>query len=602
MSSEIFNSRKEEYKDKFGAVTNGTEVCFTLNVPQDMNESYVGAVIVRDGYEDFHVCMRYECGFDGARVYKGRYIFDTVGIAHYFFKIIDGSAEKFVVPGHSGSGVLSDKVESMFQQTVYDKEYKTPDRFKGGIMYQIFPDRFFKSGRKIENTFPDRFLRSDWGGMPNFLPDEQGRVLNNDYFCGDLEGIRLKLPYLKKLGVDCIYLNPIFEAHSNHRYNTADYMKIDPLLGTEEDFKKLCDSAHENKIKIILDGVFSHTGSDSVYFNMNRRYESVGAYNSPESPYYSWYKFYDYPNGYQSWWGFTTLPETNEEDEGYYEFICGENGVVKKWLSLGADGFRLDVADELPNSMIDGIRTAVKADNSGNILIGEVWEDASNKESYGIKRRYLLGRQLDSVMNYPFKDAVLDYIRFCNKQVFEQRIMTIVENYPKCSLDVMMNSISTHDTERAITKLAGDLCENHGREWQSHHSLTIEQYELGKKRLKLAMVLQYFLPGIPCVYYGDETGMQGYKDPFNRGCFNWNNEDQDILSHAVELGRIRKSKSVLAEGNFRFIDTGNELLAFERYSGQSKKRRDSVCVVVNPTDHKAEWNNYVLEAYSYKII
>ena len=258
----------------------------------------------------------------------------------------------------------------------------------------------------MNNPFPDRTIREDWGGQPYWRPNERGEVTNSDYFGGTLRGIEEKLPYLKSLHVTCLYLNPIFEAHSNHRYNTADYTKIDPVLGTEEDFQSLCAAAGRLGIRVMLDGVFSHTGSDSVYFNRQGRYPQPGAYQSQQSPYFSWYHFISWPEKYHSWWGFETLPEVEETDNNYNKYINGRQGVVRKWLKKGASGWRLDVADELPDSFLDQLTEAAKEEKPDAVVLGEVWEDATTKESYGSRRRYLLGRQLDSVMNYPFRNAV----------------------------------------------------------------------------------------------------------------------------------------------------------------------------------------------------
>ena len=417
----------------------------------------------------------------------------------------------------------------LFQLTVYSSNFTTPDFIKGGVMYQIFPDRFCKSGKEHKNVPKDRIIRNDWGGMPYYRPDQNGHVWNNDYFGGDLEGIRSKLPYLAELGITCIYLNPIFEAHENHRYNTADYMKIDPMLGTNEDFKRLCSHAAEMGIDIILDGVLSHTGADSIYFNKFNRYDSVGAYNSQDSEYSSWYTFYEFPDKYESWWGIDTLPNVNENDEKYTNFICGDGGVIDYWLEQGAAGFRLDVADELPDEFLDNLNKCVKKHGNSKLIIGEVWEDASNKESYGVKRRYLLGSQLDSVMNYPFREAILNYVKGGSVFDFKIQVMSILENYPKPAIDVLMNFVSTHDTERAINNLGGETCVGKSKDWMSERRLTEEEYNLGKARLKCAMVLQFFLPGVPCIYYGDESGMQGYKDPFNRQCYNWGSEDKELI-------------------------------------------------------------------------
>ncbi|MFR6512398.1 MAG: glycoside hydrolase family 13 protein, partial [Eubacterium sp.] len=339
-----------------------------------------------------------------------------------------------------------------------------------GIIYQIFPDRFYSSGTEKHDVRPSRVMRR-WGDEPFWREEQMNGIWNNDYFGGDLKGIEEKLLYLANLGVTCIYLNPIFEANSNHRYDTADYEKIDPLLGTEDDLKSLCKTAREQYgFSIILDGVFSHTGCDSKYFNIYSNYDDVGAYNSKESPYYPWYKFINWPDEYHSWWGIKLLPEVIEETPEYREYICGKNGILRKWLKCGISGWRLDVADELPDVFLDDLRRAVKDENSDAVIIGEVWEDATTKLAYGERRRYLLGEQLDSVMNYPFADAVLNFVKFANADAFIDSVMSIIEKYPPQVTNVLMNHIGTHDTERAITRLAGENCEGYGRHWQHEHN------------------------------------------------------------------------------------------------------------------------------------
>ena len=326
-----------------------------------------------------------------------------------------------------------------------------------------------------------------------------------------------KLPYLKELGVTCLYFTPVFESHSNHRYDTADYSKIDPLLGSEEDLTQLCAAARKLGIRVILDGVFSHTGSDSVYFNREGRYPTQGAYNSQQSPYYPWYTFRQWPNSYDCWWNFDTLPNVNETNDSYNEYINGPQGIVRKWLKAGASGWRLDVADELPDLFLDRLHDAVKAEQPDALILGEVWEDASNKSAYGVRRRYLLGRQLDTVMNYPFRDAILGFLLGEDPARFAEAVETIVENYPPQCLNLLMNHIGTHDTERALTVLGGEPAGARGREWQAAQKLTPAQRETGVKRLKLASLIQYLLPGVPCLYYGDEAGMEGYRDPLQPG-------------------------------------------------------------------------------------
>ena len=452
------------------------------------------------------------------------------------------------------------------------------------MFYQIFPDRFYFSGKKKKNIPHGRKLRKDILGEPEWRPTEDGKVLNNDYFQGDLKGIEEKLDYIESLGTTCIYLNPIFEAQSNHRYDTSDYSKIDPLLGTEEDLKSLCEKAKERGISVILDGVFSHTGDDSIYFNKYGRYDSLGAYQSKESPYYKWYKFINHPKDYHSWWGISILPEVIEESPEFIEFIAGENGIARKWLRCGVRGWRLDVADELPDIFLDEFRKAVKAENEEALVLGEVWEDASNKFSYGQRRKYFQGQELDSVMNYPFADAIISFVKSGKVEGFTSKIMTILENYPKCVVDVLMNHIGTHDTMRAITALAGESCEYRDRQWQSTHFLSEQEYARGVKLLKMAAAIQYMLPGVPCLYYGDEAGMQGYKDPFNRFCYPWGNENEELLEFYKTLGNIRKSVPCLKEGEYATVSEMLSCLAFVRYDGKSK-----IMVIANRNEHDIDY-------------
>ncbi|MGN0494486.1 MAG: glycoside hydrolase family 13 protein, partial [Acutalibacteraceae bacterium] len=421
----------------------------------------------------------------------------------------------------------------------------------------------------------DRYICSDWSKQPEYRQTGDKCSLGNDYYGGDLKGIEEKLPYLEELGVTCIYLNPIFEAHSNHRYNTADYMKIDPTLGTEEDLVSLINEARRHGISIVLDGVFSHTGDDSRYFNLKHRYNTVGAANSPDSPYHSWYKFGNYPTGYSCWWGVPSLPETEEEDLSFSNFIAGENGVIRYWLKRGIKGWRLDVADELPDSFLDKIRSAVKAEGKDNYLLGEVWEDATNKISYGSRRRFLRGRQLDSVMNYPLSEAIITFVKGGNARDLADTVLDLLENYPPQAAKLLMNHIGTHDTARILTRLAKNG-ETGDREWQSRQTLSDEEYSHGVKLLKLAAVLQYTMPGVPSLYYGDEAGMSGFGDPFCRAGFPWGSENKELTEFYKALGQFRKKSPVFKSGEFIPVhaDTGN--IVYLR-----KKGKREVLVAVN---------------------
>ena len=428
----------------------------------------------------------------------------------------------------------------------------------------------------------DRYICEDWYAQPEFRQPKDKKRMCNDYYGGDLKGIEEKLPYLKDLGVSCIYLNPIFEAHSNHRYNTADYLKIDPLLGNEKDLENLVKSAKKQGIEIILDGVFSHTGDDSIYFNKYNRYDSVGAYNSTSSPYYSWFKFSDYPDKYSAWWGIETLPETEEDDLSFTNFITGEKGVIKYWLDKGVKGFRLDVADELPDGILDKIRMAVKRDSGENYLLGEVWEDASNKISYGSRRRFLRGRQLDSVMNYPFANAIIDFVKGGNGANLINTVMSILENYPKPAIKVLMNHIGTHDTARVLTMLGCDYIPT-TREEQSRFSLSEESKIKAIELLKLAVVLQYTLPGVPSIFYGDEAGMEGFGDPFCRAGYPWGKENTEILDFYKQMGKIRRENSAFEDGEFTPVYCDNETVCYLRTNGKNQ-----VLIAVNRSENEKE--------------
>lgn len=424
-----------------------------------------------------------------------------------------------------------------------DVTFRCPTWLSTGVMYQIFPDRFARGNDYDPPKMNKEYkLRDDWGGTPEHLPDADGVVQNNDFFGGNLAGIAERLPYLADLGVTVIYLNPIFEAYSNHRYDTADYMTIDPLLGSEEDFVNLCKSAKKVGIRILLDGVFNHTGSDSLYFNKKGRYPGLGAYQSKESPYFSWFRFLDYPDRYESWWGIDTLPSLYEDEPSYMDYILrNEDSVIRHWLRCGASGYRLDVVDELPDVFLDTLRIVVKSVDEDAAIIGEVWEDASTKISYGQKRRYLDGRQLDSVMNYPLRTGILDFLKSRSSGTeFATLIDQLKSNYPETVFYGLMNFLSTHDTPRILTVVSEG-----------------ETQEEGTQILFLALLLWAFLPGIPCIYYGDEIGMAGGKDPFNRACFQPELADRAIQVFYKRILSFRRQTEETEGFVFQSYRSGN---------------------------------------------
>ena len=569
--NQLFDSRDPFHRRPVGAVEEETRIHFKIRLPRDLRCSASYLLVQDDKSKNDMVSSMFWCGMDGDghEFWECDFAPPEAGLYWYRFELETCRGRMPLLKGEGGKGALSSG--TFWQLTVYEKGFQTPGWLCGGIFYQIFPDRFYRPDGPVNNPFPDRTIREDWGGQPYWRPNERGEVTNSDYFGGTLKGIQEKLPYLKSLHVTCLYLNPIFEAHSNHRYNTADYTKIDPVLGTEEDFKRLCAAAEKIGIRILLDGVFSHTGSDSVYFNRQGRYPGPGAYQSRQSPYYSWYHFISWPENYHSWWGFDTLPEVEETDNNYNEYINGADGVVRKWLKNGAAGWRLDVADELPDSFLDRLSEAAKEEKADGVVLGEVWEDATTKESYGSRRRYLLGRQLDSVMNYPFRDAVLGFFTGMNADEAVEGILSVLENYPPQVVRLLMNHIGTHDTERALTILAGEPSQGRGREWQSSHFLSQEQRERGVRLMKAASAMQFTLPGVPCVYYGDEAGMEGYKDPFNRGCYPWGQENQELLAWYRRLGEIREENPVFREGEFRLLKARGGVLAYVREDPEKKE-------------------------------
>ncbi len=415
-------------------------------------------------------------------------------------------------------------------------------------------------------------------GLPLYLPNENGEVLNNDFFGGTIKGVTEKLDYLESLHVTTIYFNPIFQAYSNHRYDTGDYKLIDPMLGTEDDFRELCAKAAKRGMRVVLDGVFNHTGNDSRYFNAFGRYDSLGAHQSKDSPYFSWYDFHNWPDDYGSWWGIRTLPQVNEMNPGYLDYIIeNEDSIIKRWLRLGASGWRIDVADELPDDFIKRLNSAAKSEKPDAVIIGEVWEDASNKISYSERRKYLQGGELDSVMNYPLRNAILDFLNGGTAEHFAETMECIMENYPREVFYSLMNVIGTHDTPRVLTMLGVSDEEHHlDREGKAKYSLPYERLANAKKRLRLASVIQFTMPGSPTIYYGDEAGMQGFEDPLNRRPYPWGEEDREVLAFYRKLCAIRAGSSTLANGSLRFLECSGPLLQYERKSPQSR-----IVVMVN---------------------
>ncbi len=495
---------------------------------------------------------------------------DKGGLLWYYFIIVTGGRTFYYGNNPEllgGVGELYDHQPPAFQITVYQKGAKTPDWFKHAVMYQIFPDRFYRDGNAIVEKSGAVF-HANWSDDPVYFKDPDTKeIIAYDFFGGNLRGVEKKLDYLKELGISAIYFNPVFESESNHHYDTGDYHKIDPILGTNEDFKHLIDVAKSKGIRIIIDGVFSHTGSNSKYFNRKGTYDTVGAFQSKDSPYYDWYSFKNYPTDYDSWWNFSTLPNVRETTPSYMDFIIrGKDSVLKHWMREGISGWRLDVIDELPAEFSRTFFAELKKINPDAVLIGEVWEDASNKIAYGVQRQYLCGYEMDSAMNYPLRAHIFDFILGqIDGELCMRRMESLRENYPKENFYAMMNLIASHDIMRPVTIFGeAPYYDQMPAIEQSKFRLDAQAEQLGKARLKMAALWQMTYPGVPCIYYGDELGMQGFKDPTNRRPYPWGGGDKELLATYKKFIKLRNEKVVLQTGELLPLPSKGDIVAFAR--------------------------------------
>ena len=471
--------------------------------------------------------------------------------------------------GLGGVGEIAMGEPASYQITVYDPAYETPEWLRDGTMLQIMVDRYFCWGeRDVTKLPPASYYHIHWDDTPALAinDDKYGDNVNNDYFGGNLRGVMAKLDYIQSMGVTVIYFNPIFKARSNHKYNTGDYMTVDPSFGTEADFTALCLEARKRGIRVILDGVFSHTGSDSLYFNKDGSYGPGGAYNDPDSPYAAWYRFRRWPDDYESWWGFSTLPNVHEETPSYQDFIIhSDDSVTAHWLRAGASGWRLDVADELPMDFIRKIRKRIRQVKPDAALIGEVWEDPTLKVAYGEQRTYCLGDTLDSCMNYPLRGAVLDFLRCrVNAPEFVRRLQHMQETQPLPFYYAQMNLLGSHDTPRAINVMAeiGEMSPD--RIYRHPMELSPQDFARGRRRLLAGWTLVCALPGMPCLYYGDEAGMTGMADPYCRGTYPWGREDTALREAFRKIMLLRRQSPALRAGTAKFSALGNDVALVER--------------------------------------
>ena len=556
IDAQTYDSKDLRFKTPYGAVPGGTEVTFTLRPLR--SEGYSRGVLTArlESWDNRRIEVPIVwTGLDGERdMFTGSINTDGyMGLIWYSFRLerLDGK---------------SGRESQEYQLTVYDENDKVPRWFGEGMAYQIFPDRFCRlTVPNPAGMVGGRWVHQGWEEEPEYRPDHNGEIRNRDFFGGSLAGIRTKLPYLRDLGVETIYLCPIFEGPENHRYGVGDYEKVDPMLGTREEFSALCAEAHAMGMRIMLDGVFNHTAFVSKYFNGDGSYPNAGACQGPQSPYYDWFCFQHWPSQYTSWWGIYSLPTTNKNSHAWLEYITGENGIIRSWLRAGADGWRLDVADELPDRVVAAIHDAARAEKPDAVIIGEVWEDGSNKIAYSVRRKHILGGHCDGLMNYPFRTALVDYLLGGDAEHFRNSMETLRENYPEFAWHSAMNTLGTHDTMRILT-LLGEKSEQRGqsRDWRAHARLNDHDRARGKARLALGAMVLFAFPGAPTVYYGDEAGMEGFEDPFNRRTFPWGHEDQELVRLFTALGAARKTRKTLRRGDIEYVEAAGRVLAFTR--------------------------------------
>ena len=559
----LYDSKKQIHKDPFGTLTPGQSCTLRVHIPAEVGT--VGAKCVfcnQDQSPAYTFPMELAEKRGAYEIYVCNFSLPQTGLYFYHF-VIQKKDSSFRLFKYGDDTNM--EAGSKWQLSCVPGDFTTPDWAKGAVIYQVFPDRFHKSGAcDLTGKLEPYTVHKSWDEEVGWQPTPEGVVLNNDFYGGNFKGIAEKMEYIASLGVTILYLNPISKSFSSHRYDTGDYKTPDPMLGTEEDFTAMCETAHKHGIKVILDGVYSHTGSDSLYFNKNGTFPGVGAYQSVDSPFYSWYSFHKYPDSYNCWWNFDTLPTVKKMDPAFVKYIItDEDSVVAHWLRLGADGYRLDVVDELPNEFVKLLKDRIREIRPDALLIGEVWEDASNKIAYDVRRRYFVDGVLDSCMNYPFRTAILDFLKEKDGgEAFREAVMTILENYPAQVVSCNMNMLGTHDTMRILTALVDDF--DGSRQDKAKRHLSPAQLELAKTRLLIASFLQYMLPGAPSLYYADEAGMEGYKDPFNRRTYPWGREDKLLLAHHKQLGQLRKTREVLRLGNLEFFQAGNQRIGFRR--------------------------------------
>ncbi len=577
-----------------GAFSRGDAIRLEVTLPRTLGATAVVLRLHRDGCDSTDMPMGF-VNFDpvsGIETYA--IILDTEalcgddpsGLFYYRLVFVRGLDTLFSDTPNNVDMTLVPNGGCDFRLLIHEPDFAPPAWFGEGVMYHVFVDRFCQGHGTvdIQKGRGDRpaILNEDWAnGIPEYPPYSGAELPNNTIFGGNLWGVAEKLDYLASLGVKVIYLSPIFKAYSNHKYDTGDYMTVDPGFGGEAALANLIEKAHACGMKVILDGVFNHTGDDSRYFNHYGIYDTVGAWQSEDSPFADWYTFKEFPHRYEAWWGIPIMPRLNHASNICRRYFTGADGVCAHYVKAGIDGWRLDVADELSDRFLDELRVSVKAASQDHpdgeaVIIGEVWENAADKVSYGARRRYFQGKQLDSVMNYPVRSGILAFVRDGDAETLYHTLTELYGSYPRAVSDALMNLLGTHDTERILTVLGADPTDfEQPNDWMAHAKLSPAKLAKALGRLRMAATLQFTVFGIPSVYYGDEVGMEGFHDPFCRFPFPWHEIDTparaELLGFYRALGELRKSP-VFHGGDFRILAHGGDYIAYERTDAATGER------------------------------
>jgi cyclomaltodextrinase / maltogenic alpha-amylase / neopullulanase len=569
-----FDSRSAAHKQPFGAVKAGTPIDFTLTAAPGV--SRLTLVVEKRRLEGNQEVLEYA---ELARVpmqrtaqgaherWTARHTFTDVAVHGYWFEAQVG--EKLFAfqnntdalywtreKGSGGRGAVGERPANpgpirRFRQTVYAPNFTVPDWAQDVVYYYVFPERF-RNGNPKNDPKPGRDkyrdtsveVHSNWLDKP-WKPgsgDGSDSYFNNDFFGGDLEGIISKLDYIQSLGANTLYMTPVFRAASNHKYDTADYRNIDPAFGSNADFERLTKEAAKRGIRVIPDASLNHTGSDSLYFDRYGNFGGSGAFArgkpNPASPYYGWYTFdttqKDADKQFKGWVGVTDLPELDKASPGWRDFAYrAPDSVTRLWLNRGAAGWRMDVAPWVSDDFWREWRSAVKQTKPDALTVAETWFDSS---------KYFLGDMFDSTMNYIFRNAVQDYAAGGHAGKLYEQLEHLREAYPEPAHRALMNLLSSHDQARAL----------HVFGW---HDDTRDPAVItrAKQRLKLAVLFQMIYPGAPSIYYGDEVGLTGGDDPYNRAAYPWADQggkpDTALLADFQRLTKMRHDNPVLRRGS-----------------------------------------------------